>query len=49
MGQYMSSPRRRKLKTLPPFCAMPIVSALITGISCSIAVAAMSFDVRTIP
>ena len=37
------------LNTLPPRCAIPMVSALITFIPFAMAAAAMSFEASTVP
>ena len=48
-GEAIPSPTRTWLKTLPPRCAMPMVSAVFTGRPRSMAAAAKSFDARTVP
>ena len=49
IGVIMPLPTLRWLNTLPPFWAMPMVSALMTSSPFSMAAAAMSLDARTVP
>ena len=49
IGLLTPSPMRRWLKTAPPFWAMPMVSALMTGRPLAMAAAAMSFEASTVP
>ena len=48
-GEYAPSPMRTWLTTLPPRCAMPIVSAVCADSPRAPAADARIFDARTVP